>query len=195
MASAEGQVQNLRYTATFPLLINVANQPTYFMALKDSAGLVKKFAMIDIRRYQNVAIGDTVADCQKSYEQLLATNGVDTTGGVVLDTGHASGTIVHMAQAVLDGNTHFYVRIEGDDALYDFALPGLLDIVGYGVGDRIQFNYLETDTSPVPVESIGAASSGSGSASSSSEAADDSQAAAQQGTGTVEGPESAQGRP
>ena len=60
MGSAEGQVQNLRYTSTFPLLINVANQPTYFMALKDGEGLVKKFAMIDIQHYQNVAVGDTV---------------------------------------------------------------------------------------------------------------------------------------
>ena len=81
MQSAEGQVQNLRYTSTFPLLINVSNQPTYFMALKDGAGLVKKFAMIDIQRYQNVAVGDTVADTQKAYEALLATNGVVAEGG------------------------------------------------------------------------------------------------------------------
>ncbi len=65
MQSAEGQVQNLRYTSTFLLLINVSNQPTYFMALKDGAGLVKKFAMIDIQRYQNVAVGDTVADTRR----------------------------------------------------------------------------------------------------------------------------------
>ena len=45
------------------------------MALKDQAGLVKQFAMIDIQRYQNVAVGTTVAECQKSYEALLATNG------------------------------------------------------------------------------------------------------------------------
>ena len=81
MQSAEGQVQNLRYTATFPILINVSNQPTYFMALKDEAGLVKKFAMVDIQRYQNVAVGDTVADCQKQYEALLATNGVAASEG------------------------------------------------------------------------------------------------------------------
>ena len=65
MQSAEGQVQNLRYTSTFPLLINVSNQPTYFMALKDGAGLVKKFAMIDIQRYQNVAVGNTVPSARK----------------------------------------------------------------------------------------------------------------------------------
>ena len=62
MQSAEGQVQNLRYQATFPLLINVAGQPTYFMALRDDAGLVKQFAMLDIQRYQNVAVGNTVEE-------------------------------------------------------------------------------------------------------------------------------------
>ena len=81
MQSAEGQVQNLRYQATFPLLINVSGQPTYFMALKDNAGLVKQFAMLDIQRYQNVAVGNTVAECQKAYQALLATNGVADRGG------------------------------------------------------------------------------------------------------------------
>ena len=65
MSSAEGQVQNLRYSATFPLLLNINGQPTYFMALKDAAGLVKKLAMLDLQRYQNVAAGDTVAETQK----------------------------------------------------------------------------------------------------------------------------------
>ena len=74
MQSAEGQVQNLRYQATFPILINVSNTPTYFMALKDDAGLVKKYAMVDIRSYQNVAVGDTVADTQKAYMSLIAAN-------------------------------------------------------------------------------------------------------------------------
>lgn len=152
MGSAEGQVQNLRYTATFPLLINVADQPTYFMALKDGEGLVKKFAMIDIQHYQNVAVGDTVADCQKAYLALLATNGVDTAGEAV-DTLEAKGVIVHMAQAVVEGNSHFYVKLEGDERIYDFALPGLMEIVGYQEGDTITFAYLESEVTN-PVESI-----------------------------------------
>ncbi len=154
MESAEGQVQNLRYTATFPLLINVANQPTYFMALKDGAGLVKKFAMVDIQRYQNVAVGDTVADTQKSYEALLATNGVSTGAGGATDTQRAMGTIRSIAQAVMDGNSHFYVTLEGSDSIYDFALPGLLDIVRYRVGDAITFTYME-GPGTCPVYSLG----------------------------------------
>ena len=86
MQSAEGQVQNLRYQATFPLLINVAGQPTYFMALKDDAGLVKQFAMLDIQRYQNVAVGNTVEETQKSYLALLATNGVVSEDAEALDS-------------------------------------------------------------------------------------------------------------
>ena len=154
MESAEGQVQNLRYTATFPLLINVSNQPTYFMALKDGAGLVKKFAMVDIQRYQNVAVGDTVADTQKSYEALLATNGVSTGAGGATDTQRATGTIRSIAQAVMDGNSHFYVTLEGSDSIYDFALPGLLDIVRYRVGDAITFTYME-GPGTCPVYSLG----------------------------------------
>ncbi|MBQ9002251.1 MAG: Tat pathway signal sequence [Eggerthellaceae bacterium] len=147
MESAEGQVQNLRYTSTFPLLINVSNQPTYFMALKDGAGLVKKFAMIDIQRYQNVAVGDTVAETQKAYETLLATNGV-LTGADISDSatyGEASGTIRTMATGVIEGNSHYYVTLEGDDAIYDFVLPGLVRIVGYQPGDKIEFTYVEND--------------------------------------------------
>ena len=154
MQSAEGQVQNLRYTATFPLLINVANQPTYFMALKDSAGLVKKFAMIDIQRYQNVAVGDTVAECQKSYEALLATNGVDTGDSAPSDEKQAKGIIATMAQAVIEGNSHYYVTLQGDSSIYDFPLPGMLEIVAYSAGDEISFTYIDAGTTAFPAQSI-----------------------------------------
>ena len=67
MASAEGQVQNLNYRASFPLLLNISGEPTYFVALKDGAGLVKKYAMINVEKYQWVAIGDTVQECERNY--------------------------------------------------------------------------------------------------------------------------------
>ena len=147
MESAEGQVQNLRYQATFPLLINVGGQPTYFMALKDNAGLVKQFAMLDIQRYQNVAVGDTVAGCQEAYEALLATNGVQLEGSAADTIGvkTATGTIVRITDAVMDGNTHFYVELDGSGEIYDFALPNMLGIVAYQVGDEIAFTYVEGD--------------------------------------------------
>lgn len=64
-------MQNLRYTATFPLLLNIADQPTYFMALKDASQLVKMYAMVNVSQYQIVATGATVADCEANYRQML----------------------------------------------------------------------------------------------------------------------------
>ena len=49
----QGQVQQMRYTATFPLLLNIAGQPTYFMSLKDAAGLVKMYAMVNVQQYSD----------------------------------------------------------------------------------------------------------------------------------------------
>ncbi len=154
MQSAEGQVQNLRYQATFPILINVSNTPTYFMALKDDAGLVKKYAMVDIRSYQNVAVGDTVADTQKSYMSLIAANGSSEAPVEGQALAEASGTVKTVAQAVIEGNSHFYMTLEGDAHIYDFALPGMVDVVSYGVGDPISIRYTEGDPTSVVQEIV-----------------------------------------
>ncbi|MGI6217560.1 MAG: Tat pathway signal sequence [Coriobacteriales bacterium] len=144
MNSAEGQVQNLRYSATFPLLLNINGQPTYFMALKDSAGLVKKYAMVDIQRYQNVAVGDTVSECQKSYKALLATNGVVDTSSSSTGALVATGTINTMTQAVVDGNSHFYITLEGDSNIYDVPIS-VIEVVAYKEGSTITLQYYEGD--------------------------------------------------
>lgn len=62
----------MKYAATFPLLLNIADQPTYFMALKDAAGLVKMYAMVNVSQYQIVATGGDVAECESNYRQMLA---------------------------------------------------------------------------------------------------------------------------
>lgn len=140
MSSAEGQVQNLKYESTFPLLINVDNQPTYFMALKDNAGLVKKYAMIDIQRYQNVAVGDTLEETEKSYKKLLRANGVSTdddSGKATKTDGTATGTISLISPVVLDGNSHYYVMLNGDGTLYDCPVANVVDIVRFKEGDSV----------------------------------------------------------
>ncbi len=141
MSSAEGQVQNLGYQATFPLLLNISGEPTYFLALKDAAGLVKKYAMVNIQRYQIVAIGDTVGECEKAYRALMRTNNIGS--GEDAAAQKQSGTISRMAQGVIDGNTHYYVILNGSDVIYDVLLADFIEIVRYKEGDRITLEYLE----------------------------------------------------
>lgn len=139
MDSAQGQVQNLGYEATFPLLLNVANEPTYFMALKDGAGLVKKYAMVNIQRYQNVAIGDTVAQCEKAYIKMLEENGLAEE--VVVETKEVSGIITKIAQSVIEGNSHFYLMLEGREEIFDVPFAEFVEIIKYNVGDTITLKY------------------------------------------------------
>lgn len=143
MRSAEGQVQNLKYSAAFPLLLNIANEPTYFMALKDDAGLVKKYAMVNVQKYQNVAIGDTVGECQENYIELLKESGIASDSNSNLPVMTASGTISRMAQTVIDGNSHFYLVLEGMEQIFDVSVTDFVEIVKYTVGDSITLNYRE----------------------------------------------------
>lgn len=143
MSSAEGQVQNLGYRATFPLLLNISDQPTYFMALKDGAGLVKKYAMVNVQKYQWVAIGDTVKECEKAYVSLLATNGISEVkeNSDIFET--ITGKISAIAPVVIEGNTHYYIALENSDRLFDVNMSdeNLIAIIRYQVGDMIELTY------------------------------------------------------
>lgn len=143
MSSAEGQVQNLGYRATFPLLLNISDQPTYFMALKDGAGLVKKYAMVNVQKYQWVAIGDTVKECEKAYVTLLATNGISEVKENSNIYEEITGKISAIASVVIDGNTHYYVALENSDKMFDVAVTdvNLIDIIRYETGDMIRLTY------------------------------------------------------
>ena len=142
MSSAEGQVQNLGYKATFPLLLNISGEPTYFMALKDGAGLVKKYGMVNVQKYQWVAIGDTVSECQKQYVKLLNTNGIKKSDAFGLyET--ITGKITAIAPVVLEGNTHYYVCVEKSEAIFDINLSdaNFATVITYQVGDTITLSY------------------------------------------------------
>lgn len=145
MASAQGQVQHLNYRATFPLLLNIGNEPTYFITLKDNAGLVKKYAMVNIQKYQWVAIGDTVAECEKAYMSLLKSNGIVSES--VLPSNTLKGTISKMVPCVIEGNTHYYIKLTGHDEIFDINLAEHIELINYEVGSEIEFEYTnEVDT-------------------------------------------------
>lgn len=145
MESAKGQVQQMEYEASFPLLVNIADQPTYIMTLKDNAGLVKMYAMVDVQRYQNVAVGNTLNQTLTNYTDMLNDTGIeadaeDVEGAVVsVSAQQVSGTIEKMTTVVKGGNTHYIVQLDGNATKYDFDVTAAIDIIDYAVGDHIDF--------------------------------------------------------
>ena len=145
MDSAQGQVQQMKYEATFPLLLNISDQPTYFMALKDAAGLVKMYAMVNVSQYQIVATGNTVAECESNYRVMLARNNLisaDDTEVQPSDQQEITGVIAEIRSAVIEGNTWYYLRLEQGDVYYAVSSADQRSAALLSVGDTVKVQYM-----------------------------------------------------
>ena len=163
MGSAQGQVQQMNYMATFPLLLNISDRPTYFMSLKDAAGLVKMYAFVDVEQYQVVGTGTSVKAAMANYETALGVENGELAPDSSQNTGSGetpaqeetapltpeasvTGTISAVSSAVVNGNTRYYFLLDGDENIYtasitlDSRLPFLKE------GDSVTFEYAATGT-------------------------------------------------
>ena len=138
MGSAEGAVQHLNYKSTFPLLLNISSQPTYFSALKDSAGLVKMYSMVNVEQYQIVATGQTVEECDTNYRDQLARNNLADLP--IFNTTEVSGIIAEIRSAVINGDTHYYIRLENTEYFYRLSAAESEIAVVLNIGDMVVLN-------------------------------------------------------
>ncbi|MDO4326554.1 MAG: CvpA family protein [bacterium] len=149
MGSAQGQVQHLQYTATFPLLLNISGRPAYFVSLKDAAGLVKMYAFVDVAQYQIVGTGATVDEAKKNYR--LALNMEEIEMGTPLEEQMAKGTVEAIADVVISGNTQYYFTLRGQDAVYAADISIYEKLPFLKAGDMVEFTYQEPEGSTVKV--------------------------------------------
>lgn len=149
--SAQGKVQDYNYVATFPLLLNVSDEPTYFMALKDASQYVKMYAMVNVKQSTVVAVGSNLLECTENYAAELEKNGisvdidVDSMGE---DTGEEqkpeqteeiSGTVAEIRSVITGGETYFYIRLSDSEIYYKVAVSQAEKIVILNTGDQITF--------------------------------------------------------
>ncbi len=107
MDSARGQVQQMNYDASFPLLINLNNRPTYLLSLKDAAGLVKMYAFVDVEDYQKVEITDASEGIEKAAQNYLNKVNFTTTEKSENDI-EKEITIQRITTSVIDGISYYY---------------------------------------------------------------------------------------
>ena len=140
MSSAEGKVQNLKYKATFPILVNAGGEPTYFLSLKDSSNLVKN--------YQIVATGSSVSEAEKAYYEVLSQNGKSHEE---FEENTLTGKISSINSAVKEGNSVYYFKLEGDDHIYiaDLSLSNSLPLVQ--AGDEVEIQFISNEHQSVVI--------------------------------------------
>ena len=148
MASAEGQVQHLNYRATFPILLNIADEPTYFISLKDYEGLVKMYSFIDVTDYSIVGIGETMQTAHDDYLRKLKTANKQISGEVA-EMKTVTGTVAAIASAVQEGTTHYYLTLENDAHLYVLSLDVSAELTLTQPGQNVKIEYLDTVSNTV----------------------------------------------
>jgi hypothetical protein len=133
MDSAKGAVQEKGYDATFPLLINVYNRPTYFMSLKDKASLIKMYSLVDAQNYQKVAVGNTVEETVENYQKI--------TSDIMNNVGASSEkTIVieDIQNVVIDGNTLYYIKAKDEEKILSASINVDPRFAFVKIGDTIE---------------------------------------------------------
>lgn len=154
--AAEGRVKDLGYTATFPLLLNIGGEPTYFMSLKDPENnIVQQYALINVAQYNNNKMGATgtdLAKCLASYVDALESSGIKVDinpEDVVVTTPDnpvvvpeeydvITGAINDIRTAVMGGESYYYIRVAGNAAYYVISASANEEVVIYNVGDNVE---------------------------------------------------------
>jgi hypothetical protein len=144
--SAEGKVQNLRYHATFPLITNVAGQPTYFITLKDDAGLIKQYAFVSVTDYTSVGTGESIGGAMSNYQSVLK----NTSGSSAIDAGDdlqtLQGTVDRISAEIVSGNTVYSMIIkEQPDKIFTAVADISPELSLTKEGDKVKISYLKSD--------------------------------------------------
>lgn len=135
MAAAEGEVQEKGYQASFPSLINIEGNPTYIMVLKDSGGLVKLYAAVNVEQYNIVTTSATQADCIEKYKSILGIETQDVTD----DTKEITVTISSVKYIDIDGNTYIYL-IDTENNIYKAKAAEHEEMLLLKDGDRVKLS-------------------------------------------------------
>ena len=144
MSSAEGQVQNLGYRASFPSLINIKNIPTYIMVLKDNAGLVKMYALVNVEKYNIVATGNTQRDALKEYTRLLYENGITNSSSDLEGMPNKDIVVKDIKYIAVENETYVYIT-DKDGNVYKQKFADNEQLIFIQPGDKIKIYYAESE--------------------------------------------------
>lgn len=146
-SSAEGKVQHLGYTASFPIIINVSGQPSYFMTLKDKEGLIKQYALVSVVNYSTVGTGENVAAAMKDYQRALVSDSGLTLADELAVSAEQTGTISRIAQEYTGTGTVYKLMLTeapGKIFLADSILSNQLALSREG--DRVTLSFTDGDS-------------------------------------------------
>jgi len=148
--AAQGRVKQYNYVATFPLIVNIDGQPTYFMSLKDATNIRQQYALIHVNQYNKIGATSTdLNTCLENYRKDLKANGIEgikeeqipADDQPIVEALIATGTISEIRTAVKGGDSYYYIKLDSNAAF--FSIPASKDetVVILNKGDNVTIAY------------------------------------------------------
>lgn len=193
--SAQDAVQNYGYMATFPILLGIDGNPTYFMSLYGDGNTVKGYAFVSLE--DKTVVGTGLLDVAKSdagalnsalesyidaleekgvadnvdredvivdEDEIQGSNSTDITETpdteeesptpdtpVSTDTS-VTGEVTDIKTSVNDGNTVYYLQIDGK--YYYIKVTDAMDVLLVSKGDTVTVEFENNDGTFVPATSL-----------------------------------------
>lgn len=147
METAQGEVMNYGYRATFPTLVKVNNRPYYLLSLKDQANLVKMYALIDAQNYTQVYVTKASDDVEACLNDLIQQAGGSSEPS--LGSEEVTFTINSFQQIQIDGTTYYYI-VDQSNYVYkaEFSDEFALKLLTMQVGDVLSCTISTNDGIP-----------------------------------------------
>ncbi|MEW4411168.1 hypothetical protein [Clostridium sp. AN503] len=141
--SAEGKVQQYGYFASFPMIINLDGQPTYFMTLKDNAGLIKQYAFVSVANYTSVGTGETIDSALRDFHQVRGSSGGIVTGQTSDET---TGEVLRIAsESVGDILTYKIILKSQPSRIFTVSYELSNELALTQPGDEVSIRYIDSE--------------------------------------------------
>ena len=140
-SSAEGKVQEKGYHASLPIPYVINNIPTYVMTLKDDGGLVKMFAMVSIKDYTIVGVGNTMRETLMAYKNVynMADNGVDAKS--LTPKKNLNSVVTRISNDIKNGNSFYYFMVKDSPSIFVGSSQLSNELPVTKEGDSIQIHF------------------------------------------------------
>ena len=152
-SSAEGAAQQYGYDATSFIPYNVAGHVSYIGPLKDTGGLIKGVAIVNMQNYNIVTWGENISEAIRSYKGKLANSGNAALVSSLIDRKTFDGNVDRFVSDTKTGNSAYYMIISSKEGYIfrsDSSTNPKLPLTK--VGDKVRISYTETGSGIVDID-------------------------------------------
>jgi len=139
--SAIGKVQEKGYYASLPIPYNINNNPTYIMTLKDNGGLVKMYAMVSIKDYTIVGVGNSLQETLMAYKNAFNMTGNSLNENSLTNKASLVSVVTRISSDIKNGNSFYYLMLKVSDKIFIGSTQISNDLPVTLVGDSVEISF------------------------------------------------------